>query len=161
MSRSYNTCYDLLTRKKPLFLLHFFPLQGEQLVYLVVNLWTRRRWKCRRFPHCTEVLWTASCPHTDRWALEACIKAPHQPSWPTLQRTPCSSCATAFARRWFVLSPDRAKGLSWGTFSLTHVSICVSIQQINISHLLFDCIVVWLWCFSKRESWIFSVFNSF
>jgi len=58
---------------------------------------------------CTEALCTALCQHTDRWAFEGCIKVPRQPSWPTSRRTLCSSCATAFAKRWCATSLGRRK----------------------------------------------------
>ncbi len=87
-------------------------------MYLAVNLWTQLRWKCRHSPHCIEALCTALCLHTNRWAFEGCIKVPHRPSWPTSRRTLCSSCLTAFVKRWFAPSLVRRKGLRSGKFCL-------------------------------------------
>ncbi len=110
-----------LTREKvnlSLFSCFSFLFRGHSLCSLAVNLWTQLRWKCRHSPHCIEALCTALCLHTNRWAFEGCIKVPHRPSWPTSRRTLCSSCLTAFVKRWFAPSLVRRKGLRSGKFCL-------------------------------------------
>lgn len=110
--------------------------QGELHVSSVDSLWTQPKSRCRPFLPCTEVSSTVSCPPTSKWVFLVSTRAPHQHWWPTLQRTLCSSWATASASRWSASQADCPAMQLWGRPVLSRPNFTLRIHQI-FNSLLF------------------------
>lgn len=133
-----------------------FHFKGGLHVSSVDSLWTLPKSKCRPSLHCTGVSYTVSSQPINKWVCVVSTRAPPPLWWQTLQRTPCSSWATASVSRSSALWPDCTVTPCWGGWSgFTWLSFLLTLSQIwpkptyKISK--YQSLITLPWCFSDMQ----------